>query len=395
MRRIVLTLIAFFSLAGLFYGLGLGPFKEGVPQGNRPKRSGERAVTVEVGEVRLGDIEERISAVGPLLPRASVMVAPKTAGRVEEVSVDVGERVKKGQLLARLDRRELAEEVREAEASLKVSEASLKGKEAELEDLKRKLERSKALFAKNFISRQEVDTLESQVFSATAQVELTRAQIAQMKARLENARLRLADTEVVSPFAGHVGKRFVDPGAVVNASTPIVNVVDLSWVKVLIPVVEKDYRKVRLGSAASLTVDAYAGQRFVGKVVRIAPVLSEETRTAQVEIEIANSQPALKPGMFAKVEITVEKRRGVPLVPDGALIKMSEGYGLFKIQGAGSTAEFVIVKTGLSDQGWTEVQGPVKPGDRVVTVGSNLLRDGQKVRIAEGAPRAKPKGEGL
>jgi len=387
LKRIVLTVIAFLTVGALLYGLGIGPFNEDAAKGQQREGNRRRgkAVSVKVAKVRIGDVEEKLSYVGSLMPNASVQVAPKIAGRVEKLFVRVGDLVKEGQIVAQLEKDELVEGLKEAEASLKVYEATLKGKEAELSDIKRKLERSKILFEKDLIAREAVDTLETQVLSAVAQVELTKAQMAQMKARLVNSRIRLNYAEVISPFAGYVGKRFVDRGALVNSSSPLVMIVDISRVKVVVSVVEKDYRKITPGQLSSITVDAYPGRRFEGKVARVAPLLNQETRTGEVEIELPNPGAVLKPGMFARVEVGVQTRRGVLLVPEGARVKTVEGYGLFKVQGDGPRVKLVAVKTGLSHKGWVEVEGPLKPGDQIVTLGSNLLRDGQRVKLVKKA----------
>jgi len=346
---------------------------------------GGKTVSVQVAKVRIGDVEEKLSFVGSLMANASVMVAPKLAGRVEKLFVRVGDLVKEGQLVARLEKDELVEDLKEAEASLNVYKATLRGKEAELSNLKRKLERSKTLFEKDLIAREAVDTLETQVLSAGAQVELTKAQMAQMRSRLDNARIRLNYTEVISPFAGYVGKRFVDRGALVNSSSPLVMIVDLSRVKVIVSVVERDYRRISPGQLSSIAVDAYPGRRFEGKVARMAPVLDPETRTGEVEIELPNPGAVLKPGMFARVEVGVQSRRGVLLVPEGAQVKTARGYGLFKVQGSEPRAKLIAIKTGLRHKGWVEIEGPLKPGDQVVTLGSNLLRDGQRIRLVQRA----------
>ena len=383
MKRIVLTVIAFLTVGALLYGLGIGPFNEGAAKGQQRegKRRRGKAVSVKVAKVRIGDVEEKLSYVGSLMPNASVQVAPKIAGRVEKLFVRVGDLVKEGQIVAKLEKDELVEGLKEAEASLKVYEATLKGKEAELSDIKRKLERSKILFEKDLIAREAVDTLETQVLSAVAQVELTKAQMAQMKARLVNSRIRLNYAEVISPFAGYVGKRFVDRGALVNPSTPLVSIVDISSVKVDISVVERDYRKISSGQLAGVTADAFPGRRFQGRVARVAPVLDQETRTAEVEIELPNPSGNLKPGMFARAEIVVQRRRGVLLVPEGAQVRTPKGYGVFKVSNKGSKVKLVSVKTGIGHKGWVEIEGSLQPGDRVVTLGSNLLRDGQKVTV--------------
>ncbi len=386
MKKFVATLIFLFAVGGLLlYGLGVGPFKEGDAKGKQRERSGRRnrTVAVEVAKVKIGDVEEKLSYVGSLLANALVTVAPKISGRVEKILVDVGDWVKEGEVLAVLEKEELTEEFNEARASLKVYEATLIGKEAELKNQKRKLDRSKILLERTLIAREEVDTLETQVLSANAQVQLTKAQVTQMKARLDNARIRLKSTEVISPFAGYVAKRFIDRGAQVNSNSPLVTIVDISSVKVNIAVVESDYRKISPGQVAAITVDAYPGRRFQGKVARMAPVLDQETRTAEVEIELRNPGGDLKPGMFARAEIVAQRRFGVLLVPKGAQVKTQEGYGVFKILGDGDRVGLVSIKPGLGQSGWVEVQGGLTEGDRIVTLGSNLLRDGQRVTIID------------
>lgn len=390
MRPVTLTLVAGFVLSALLYGLGLPPFRNTAAKDSQPARKGKPLLAVEVGEVRLGGVEEKISAVGSLMARRSVDVAPKISGRVERVLVHVGDQVKDGQLIAQVDPRELEEELREAEAALKVAEATLKGKQAELVDLARKLERAKRLFEKRFVSRQELDTLDSERNAAAAQVELARAQIVQMEARLANARLELSETQLKAPFPGYIEKRLVDPGAMVSVGTPIVGLVDIDRVKVIIPVVERNYPKISVGQKAIITFDAFSSQRFEGKVVRSAPVLSEETRTGEVEIEIDNPNGQLKPGMFARVEIAIEQRRDVLLVPEAALVKTPSGHGVFRVRAGdnGRTkVQLVPVALGASRDGQTEIRGELKAGDRVVTLGVNLLKDGQSVRISGDNPR--------
>ncbi len=388
MKKIAYILIFLFVVGGLLYGLGLGPFKEGTATGQQRgrRRGGSRAVSVRVAQVKIGDVEERLSYVGSLLAKASVTVAPKISGRVKRLFVDVGDRVKEGQRLAILDKEELTEEVNEAQASLNVYEATLRGKEAELRDLRRRFDRAKILFERTLVAREAVDTLETQVLSAGAQVELTKAQMAQMQARLDNTRIRLKSTEVIAPFAGYVSRRFIDRGALVNSNTPLVTIVDISTVKVTVAVVEGDYRKISPGQLATITADAYPGKIFKGRVARMAPVLDQETRTGEVEIELPNPQGDLKPGMFARAEIVSRQRRNVLLVPEGAQVKTPSGYGVFKVLENGSKVGLVSIKPGLSAKGWLEVQGSLQPGDRVVTLGSTLLKDGQRVRIIDGSP---------
>ena len=405
MKRVAATLVILALAVGVLYylgigpPLGLGPFEIGAAknkpeqrnsgQANRGRgRRGGRAVTVKAAKVRVGDVEATLSYVGSLAPNAAVTIAPKTSGRVAKLFVTVGERVKEGQLLGQLAKDELAEELREAQASLRVAQATLKGRQAELQNLKRRRQNVKVLAGKELVSRDEVNNLETQVLSAEAQVDLTKAQMLQMQARLDNARIRLAHTEVRSPFAGHVSRRMVDRGALVSASTPLFEVVDIDRVKVGIAVVEGDYRRVSLGQPVAVKVDAYPDKRFNGTITRMSPVLNPRTRTAEAEIELDNPDGVLKPGMFARTTIVVERKRGVLMVPEASPVKTGAGYGVFRLTDEGGKVERVKVTPGLRNGGWVEVTGDLRKGDRIVTLGSSLVRHGQRIRIAGDGPRA-------
>jgi RND family efflux transporter MFP subunit len=183
----------------------------------------------------------------------------------------------------------------------------------------------------------------------------------------------------------------------VNAGIPIASLVDIGRVKVIIPVVEKDYPRISVGQEAAVVFDAYPGRKFRGKVLRLTPVLSAETRTGEVEIEVDNSGGQLKPGMFARVEIAVNQRREVLLIPEGALVKTASGHGVFRVSAGRSKnqkAELRPVEVGASRGGQVEIRGDLKVGDRVVTLGGSLLTDGQSVRISDaGASGKRRKGE--
>jgi RND family efflux transporter MFP subunit len=390
-KRAFLLVAALFALAGVFYTLWAKPSERGdaKTQSAPPRDGRERVVTVEAAAVRAAAVEEAVRYTGSLAPLSSVDLYAKAEGRLETLYADVGDPVQRGQLLGQIEREEILEEVKEGQAALKVAEAALKGKRAETENLKRQLERSRELFEKDFIARQELDAVATQYATAVAETELAMAQVAQRGALLESVRLRLGHTDLHAPISGYVANKFLDQGAMVKTNAPILSLVNIEKVKTVIAVVEKDYRKVRAGLAARIEVDGYPNRIFAGTVARIAPVLDPETRTAEVEIEVPNPDTLLKPGMFARVTVIVGRRANALLVPDASVVKRGSGYVVYKLTGgAEPVVNPISVETGVSADGRTEVRGAVKPGDLVVTVGSSLLREGQRVRIAEDSPGA-------
>src|SRR5918993_3879775 len=187
---------------------------------------------------------------------------------------------RRGQAIAKIEDREIVEQVNQAEASMEVSRATIRQREADLKVAELNFERSKNLFGRQLLAKQALDDAESRYMAAVAQTDLSRAQLLQNDARLQELRINLQHTSVASPVDGYVGKRNVDPGAMVNTNTAIASVVEISRLKLVVNVVEKDLRLVTAGDVADVEVDAYPGENFRGKIARVAPVLDPATRTA-------------------------------------------------------------------------------------------------------------------
>jgi len=152
-------------------------------------------------------------------------------------------------------------------------------------------------------------------------------------------------------------------------------------VRMIANVVEKDLRRVTAGMKADVTVDAFPDERFAGRIARVAPVLDPTTRTATIEVEIANSQFRLKPGMYAKVHFTVERHPNTLVVPTNSVVDLGGKRGVFKpTPGAnGETAKFHAIEPGLSDDKFVEVASGLTEGERVVSTGAGALREGDKI----------------
>ena len=350
-------------------------------------------MTVEVAPVSHADLSEQITVVGNLIGEATVDATPKINGRLQSVAVKLGDRVTHGQQLARIEDSEITEQVKQAEAALEVAKATVRQREADLRFADTNLERTRNLSERQLVSKQTLDDSESRQQAAAAQLDLARAQLAQSQARVEELRINLANTIINSPVTGFVGKRMLDPGAWVTPNTSFISVVDISTVRLVANVVEKDLRRVSAGMAADVEVDAYPGEQFVGHVARVAPVLDPATRTAQIEVEIPNQRGRLKPGMYAKVHFTVEQHSKALVVPSNALVDYNGQRGVF-ISDQGHIAKFQAVKTGIEQRDFIEVASGLNDGDRVVTTGAAALRDGDQILLPGQAPGGRGVGPG-
>lgn len=352
-------------------------------------------MTVELGQVKRADMSAHMTVVGNLIGAATVEAVPKVAGRLDAVFVRLGDRVRRGQRMAKIEDRELLEQIRQAEASFDVSAATIRQREADLRFAKTNLDRSQNLFERQLIPKQTFDDSEARQQAAAAQVDLAKAQHAQAGARLDELKINLANTVITSPVDGFVGKRTLDQGAWVTPNSVFLSVVDISVVRMVANIVEKDLRRVSAGQRASVQVDAFPGEFFTGRIARVAPVLDPATRTAQIEVEIENATFRLKPGMYAKVDFTVDQRPNTLVVPANALVDSQGRRGVFLP--TGDVAKFQPIEVGLTDENLVEVASGLSEGDRVVTTGAAALREGDKILLPgqrSGPGGGQPGGRG-
>ena len=362
---------------GGFGGGGFGGGGFGGPGG--PGFGGPRQpMTVEVASVKRADMTESLTVVGNLIGAATVEAVPKVSGRLDEVSVRLGDRVRRGQTLAKVEDREIAEQVKQAQAAFDVAAATIRQREADLRLAQTNLDRSKNLFDRQLIPKQTYDDTDARYQAAAAQLDLAKAQYQQAQARLDELKINLANTIISSPVSGFIGKRALDPGAWVTPNSSFISVVDIGIVRLVANVVEKDLGHINSGMKADVMVDAYPGEHFVGRIAHVAPVLDPATRTAQIEVEIENSAFRLKPGMYAKVSFVIEHKEKVLVVPANAVIEAQGKKGVY-VPGDGNVAKFQPVTLGMADPAQVEITAGVTEGMRVISTGAAALRDGDKI----------------
>ncbi len=318
------------------------------------------------------DLQRKLLLTADVLPIQQADLMAKEAGYLERIEVDRGDHVRAGQLVAVIRQPELEHQLQQASANYDLAKVTF--------------ERYAELYDKQLIARQDLDDAR------------TKYEIA--KRALDLQRTYLAYANIFAPFDGFVTKRYVDPGALIPQATgfvstvnTIVTVMDLSQVKVLVNVPERDITSVHVGDEVSLTLDAYPDQTFHGKVSKFAPALDPSSRTLQVEIDIPNPDLALKPGMFARVTLVLENHRQALAVPSEALLVNELGafvYTAASPQDGAAVVRRVSVRTGIEDGGQVEILVGLGPQDQIVSAGKEQLRDGSRVRIAaDAAPPAR------
>ncbi len=276
--------------------------------------------------------------VGNLIGAATVDVAPKVNGRLQTMNVKLGDTVRRGEVLAKVEDQEIQQQVRQAEASFEVSKATIRQREADLKLAKSNLDRNKSLLDRQLLPQQTYEDTDARHQAAVAQLDLAQAQFQQASSRLDELKITLANTSILSPVDGFVSKRALDPGAFVGTNSPVASVVDIRSVRLVANLVEKDARRVSAGTPAVVEVDAYPGEQFRGSVSRVAPVFDPATRTAEMEIEVPNPGYRLKPGMYARVNLTVGTRTDALTIPRNAIVDLEGKTGVFVAQTAPAPA---------------------------------------------------------
>lgn len=359
------------------------------------KRRAAGPAAVSVAAVERGTLTERRTYSGSIEAGARFVVSPKVAGRIEALAVDLGDRVAPGQTLAVLDAAEFEQAVAAARAELAVAEARASAARSAATIADRALERSTTLRERGVASEDQLDRATAEQLAAAAQVEVARAEQQRARAALEAARIRLGYTRVVArwPGAGEngegdprdvrlVARRMVDAGETVSAGTPLLSIVDLDPLVAVMHVAERDYAGLEAGQAVTLTTDAHPGRRFPGQVSRIAPAFDPSARQARIEIEVPNTDRALRPGMFARIEVALRTVTDAAIVPEEALTVRRQTDGVFVIEGDPPVARWRSVTVGIRDGGRVQVTGEGVAG-RVVTLGQQLVDDGSPVTMPE------------
>ncbi len=410
---VLLILVGFAGLA-LYQGWG-STQKKSVNQ-----RRGRPEITVQVSPVTRKDVTYSLSATGDIIPLWQVDLFPKVSGYLERIHVNLGDSVPQGRVIAQIDQTEFLQKVKEVEAKvaqakahlseleagsrpeeLRQAKESLRQAQSRFENAKLQRERVEALFKRQVISKKEMDLAEMEYTVAEAQLgasqenlklveegarqevkEAAQAKLKEMEAILAQERVRLQHTQIVAPFNGEISRRYVDVGALVSPSTPLVNLVHTETLKVVANILEKDISLLKSGMTAKIKTESFADKVFEGKISRISSSLELATRTLQTEIYVPNLNRMLKPGMFARIEIVLVEKPQTLVIPVSAAMEDGGSKFIFVVEGSQALRRSIV--TGYEQDQFMEVLEGVSEGDQVVVRGQESLRDRAIVRVVEG-----------
>jgi HlyD family secretion protein len=313
-------------------------------------------------KVEKGSLEVLVTANGVVEPIDRIQLKSKASGEIVKMTVEQGDFVRKGQLIARLDQKDEKAAVAQAQADLDIAKA-------DLEQAQKSYDRSEQLYKQNLISEEEKDQIELNF--ATAKGRLIRA-----STTLDRAKERFDESVVLAPISGIILQKYVEEGQIiasgvstVGGGSPITDIADMAAVYVKAGVDEIDIGKIRVGQEASVTADAYPNQRFSGKIVRISPEarIEQNVTLFDVIVQVENRDGKLKSGMNTSIEISVVKKQNLLLV-SAAAVKIVTNGGK-----PGSEATVLVkqgrdfvpreVKTGLSNFRQVEIVSGLNEND--------------------------------
>lgn len=313
------------------------------------------AVPVEVGAIELSSVNEEVEALGTLAADESVVIAPEMAGRVVALGFKEGEKVAKDQKLVMLDTAMLDAELKQAQADLSLARDTY--------------DRNRSLVQRGS--------------GTQVALEQATAQLASQEAKIQLVQAKLALATIKAPFTGVVGLRSVGIGDFVSVGKQLITLTNIDPIKVDFRVPEIFLTQVKVGQPIQLKVDAVPDRPFTGQVFAIDPVVDVNGRAVKLRASIPNADLVLKPGLFARVTVVVDKRDNALLVPETAVVPDGVGKAVFVVEGG--KARRMPVELGKRLLGKVEVVKGLKAGQQIVTAGQMRLRDGSTVAIKEKA----------
>ena len=412
-KWILLAVMVVLAGLALYRGWGITQKRSGA------QRAARMEVPVQVIPVVRRPLTYSIKITGDILPLMQVDLFPKVSGYLERIDVHIGDRVKQGQVIAQIDQTDFLQKVKEIEAKvaqakaqlaeietgtrteeLRQAEEAVKQAQSRFENAKMQHERIEALYRREVISKKERDIADMDLTVAEAQLassqqnfkllregarqevrEGSQAKLREMEAILEQERTRLQNARIVAPFRGEISRKYVDAGALVSASTPLVSIVHTETLRIVANVLEKDIPLLRAGMNAKIRTDSYPDRVFEGRVEKVNSALDLSTRTLQVEIYIPNLDRILKPGMFSNVEVVLLEKPQTLLIPREAILEA--GNEMFVFVAEGNKARRKPVTIGYEQEQMVEVLQGLKEGDQVVIKGQQMIREGSSVRVVE------------
>jgi RND family efflux transporter MFP subunit len=350
-------------------------------------------VPIEVEAAVKGAIASRIRSTANLRALRDVTLQSQTQGVVTHISVEEGDFVQEGQLLCRLDDRELQINLELARQRLSQTKVQLESakilrakNQTQIENQRAELDRNEKALAEGLVSDTDVALLRNQLAelqhderAQAAAVEQNQYHVEELESEIERSKVLVSNTRILAPFTGRITERTVQLGQTVGASDSLFKLATFSPLFADIFLSEQDSGRVKPGQEVQITLGAGEAEEVVGRVARVSPVVDNATGTVKVTAELRTNDARYRPGAFVRVAIETDVRGETILIPKRAIVEQ-DGES-FVFVNDGETAVRRIVELGYEDGDAVEVRSGVKVGDKVIVAGQGKLKDGDKTRL--------------
>lgn len=348
-----------------------------------PGAQARAPITVAVAPVQGVDEPVTIEATGSFQAQESSDVAPEASGRVIATPVDVGQFVKAGAVLIRIQGVNAGLRLDEARAAVARAEANLKLAESQNTLAQTTAQRYASLLATGDVSGTMADQARTQAETSVQNVNTARASVAEARAQLALAERAVADVVVSAPFDGYISQRKVSLGEYVQPSTAVATLLKIDPLRLQLSIPGVQAGRLAIGQKVTASVDAFPGRTFTGRVTSVNPAISAESRSFIVEARVPNADAALKPGMFAVATIDQGRTSRALLVPQKAVVEdaNTNSFRTFVIDPQGR-ASLRVVQLAARQQGdRVKILTGIKEGERVATSNLAELYDGAQVAV--------------
>ena len=368
--------------AGLYFLVGQNGGILGSNQGDPQEgQESEFLIPVETTTVARHNLSSYLETVGELRAGDTATVSPKVSGRVASVNAKVGDRVTKGQILITIDDKDATQLVEAAETQLEAALTEIEIHVQNVSEAEKNFERAGILYEAEALSQVEYDRAEFTLTSANLGLKGAQIRVSSAELSLNNALEALTNFSVAAPLTGEVSAVNISSGEMATAFMPLINIVSLNPMKVRVNVSENIVGFLRSGDRITLNVPAI-NQEVFGRVTSISPIIDPVSKSFPVEISVDNPRGSMKAGMVVTLFLPSGSANNVVALPTDAILEKGGIKYVFVLED--NTARELAISTGFMSNTMSEITSGLSEGQRVITKGNQLLKDGQKVSVGTG-----------